>query len=132
MRGLPKYLFATGKSPFSNTFFKSCSHPNTVTVIQLTLIAFLHPHSHVLHQPLSFYHTQHTLFYPLYVESCAGLKLITCGQAPGTVFSTENGITDSKQEVTALYILLKQKQKYGGNHVKIHRRGRAMKKPIHC
>lgn len=67
--GVPKIL-PDRKFPILRCVLKSCSHSNAVTVILLTLIASLHPHS----VPLSFSFREHCTFY---LQYRAGLRCFT-------------------------------------------------------
>lgn len=81
--GVPKIL-SDRKFPILRCVLKSCGHPNAVTVILLALIASLHPH--FCASVLLF---QKTVYFIYSTEqSYAGLLLITCRRAPGTVCST--------------------------------------------
>lgn len=86
--GVPKIL-PDRKFPILRRILKSCGHPNAVTVILLTLIAFLHipaacpsfrPSVFFCHRTLSFIYSTE----PGY----AGLLLITRRRACGTQSST--------------------------------------------
>lgn len=80
--GVPKIL-PDRKFPILRCVLKSRSHPNAVTVILLTLIAFLHPSS--LSFTLSLCPSL-TLYFICGTErGFAGLLLIACERAPGTV-----------------------------------------------
>ena len=83
--GVPKIL-PDRKFPILRCVLKSCSHPNAVTIILLTLIASLHPH----YVPPSLRPSppRKTGLYLQYGAGLCWLLLITCGWASGTVCST--------------------------------------------
>lgn len=83
--GVPKIL-PDRKFPILRRVLKSRSHPNAVTVILLTLIAFLHPSSLSFILSVCPSLSESSALY--LQQGYAGLLLITCTPALGTVCPT--------------------------------------------
>lgn len=95
--GVPKILLDR-KFPILRRVLKSCSHPNAVTVILLTLIAFLHPRS------LSFILS----LCPSVIENA--VRYLQCG--PGLCWFTADNMSTSSWDCVSHWEVIADSEVY--------------------